>query len=285
MSLLTDLSNDAASLAEQVAPRIVAVRGANGRSSSGFVWRTGLVVTAEEALEGEDDAEVLLADGKVVKATLAGRDPSTDVALLKLDTAEFGEWSAAGTPRPASFALIAGRAEGSLIASLTSVNEAGPAWRSLRGGQIDARITLALRLGSRTEGGAVVAPDGTLIGMAVTSPQRRALVIPASTIGRAVVTLNEKGYVPRGWLGVMLHPVGTGAGAIVLGLEDESPGGKAGLLVGDVITTWDGDVVSSVGNIAQRLVGSAVGSKVNLGVSRGGNAHNVEVTLGERPRG
>lgn len=285
MSLLTDLSNDAAFLAEQVAPRIVAVRGANGRSSSGFVWRTGLVVTAEEALEGEDDAEVLLADGKVVKATLAGRDPSTDVALLKLDTAEFGEWSAAGTPRPASFALIAGRAEGSLIASLTSVNEAGPAWRSLRGGQIDARITLALRLGSRTEGGAVVAPDGTLIGMAVTSPQRRALVIPASTIGRAVATLNEKGYVPRGWLGVMLHPVGTGAGAIVLGLEDDSPGGKAGLLVGDVITTWDGDAVSSVGNIAQRLVGSAVGSRINLGVSRGGHAHNVEVTLGERPRG
>jgi len=71
----------------------------------------------------------------------------------------------------------------------------------------------------------------------------------------------------------------------VLGLEDESPGGKAGLLVGDVITTWDGDAVSSVGNIAQRLVGSAVGSRVNLGVSRGGHAHNVEVTLGERPRG
>lgn len=285
MSLLTDLSNDAAALADQVAPRIVAVRGANGRSSSGFIWRTGLLVTAEEALEGEDDAEVLLADGKVVKATLAGRDPSTDVALLKLDSAEFSEWATAATPKPASFALIAGRGEGSLIASLTTVSEVGPAWRSLRGGQIDARITLALRLGSRSEGGAVVAPDGSLIGMAVTSPQRRALVIPASTIGRAVVTLNEKGYVPRGWLGVMLHPVGTGAGAIVLGLEDNSPGGSAGLLVGDVITTWDGDAVSSVGNIAQRLVGSAVGSKVNLGVSRGGNAHNVEVTLGERPRG
>ena len=285
MSLLTDLSNDTAALAEQVAPRIVAVRGANGRSSSGLIWRTGLVVTAEEALEGEDDAEVLFADGKTAKATLAGRDPSTDVALLKLDTAEFADWTAAATPKAASFALIAGRTEGSLIASLTAISEAGPAWRSLRGGQIDARITVAVRLGTRTEGGAVVAPDGALIGMAVTSPQRRTLVIPASTIGRAVATLNEKGYVPRGWLGVMLHPVGTGAGAIVLGLEDKSPGIEAGLLVGDVITTWDGDVVGSVGNIAQRLVGSAVGSKVNLGVSRGGHAHNVEVTLGERPRG
>lgn len=284
MSLLTDLSNDAAALAERTAPRIVAVRGANGRWSSGFIWRTGLVVTAEEALEGEDDAEVLFADGKTGKASLAGRDPSTDVALLRLETAEFGEWNAAPAPKPASLALIAGRGEGSLLASLTSVSEAGPAWRSLRGGQIDARIVLAVRLGARTEGSAVVAPDGALIGMAVTSPQRRALVIPAATIGRAVATLNEKGYVPRGWLGVMLHPVGTGAGAIVLGLEDDSPGGKAGLLVGDVITTWDGDAVSSVGNIAQRLVGSAVGSKVNLGVSRGGHAHNVEVTLGERPR-
>jgi len=284
MSLLADLSNDAATLAEQVGPRLIAVRGANGRQSSGFIWRTGLAVTAEEALEGEDEAEVLLADGKVVKASLAGRDPSTDVALLKFETGEFGEW-AASTARPASFALIAGRGEGSLITSLTSVSEVGPAWRSMRGGQIDARISLALRLSSRTEGAAVVAPDGALLGMAVSSPRRRALVIPASTIARAVATLAEKGYIPRGWLGVMLHPVGSGAGAIVLGLEDNSPGGNAGLLVGDVITTWDGEAVGSVGDIAQRLIGSAVGSKVKLGVSRGGNVLDVEVTLGERPRG
>lgn len=284
MSLLSDLSNDAAALAERAAPRIVAVRGADGRSSSGFIWRSGLVVTAEEALEGEDEADVLLDGGKTAKAALLGRDPSTDVALLKLETGEFAEWAAAGTVKAASFALVAARANGALLAALTAVSEVGPAWRSMRGGEIDARIVLGTRLGSRSEGAAIVAPDGNLIGMGVSSPRRRALVIPASTIARAVKTLEEKGYVPRGWLGVMLHPVGTGAGAIVLGVEANSPAARAGLLVGDVITTWNGEDVGSVGNMAERLAAGPVNTTVKLGVLRAGNARDIDVTLGERPR-
>ncbi len=284
MSLLTDLSTAAADLADQVAPRIVAVRDSTGRESSGFIWRTGLVVAAAEALDGDDEVEVRLAGGSPVKAAIAGRDPSTDVALIKLDTLEFGDWPAASTPRVASLALAAGRGETSLLASLTDVIEVGPAWRSMRGGEIDARITLALRLSSRAEGAAVVAPDGSLIGMAVTSPRRRAIVIPATTIGRAVATLAEKGYVPRGWLGVMLHPVVQGAGAIVLSVEGESPAAKAGLLVGDVLTTWDGDALASVGEISRRLLASPVGTGIRLGVLRAGNATDIGVVLGERPR-
>jgi S1-C subfamily serine protease len=283
MSLLADLSTEVTALAERVGPRIVAVCGADGRSSSGFVWRTGLVVTAEEALEGEDEADVLLADASTQKAALLGRDPSTDVALLKLETSAFDEWPAAAVT-PAALALVAGRTEGSLLATLTTVSEAGPAWRSLRGGEIDAEIVLATRLGSRSEGAAIVAPDGSLVGMGVSSPRRRALVIPASTIARAVKTLAEKGYVPRGWLGVMLHPVGTGAGAIVLGVEAESPAAKAGLLVGDVITTWNGETIGSVGNLAQRLAAGTLDSAVRLGVLRAGNARDIDVSLGERPR-
>ena len=155
----------------------------------------------------------------------------------------------------------------------------------MRSGQIDARITLAVRLSGRSEGAAVVSPDGKLLGMAVSSPRRRTLVIPTSTIARAVATLSEKGYIPRGWLGVMLHPVGSDAGAILLGVEDGSPAAKAGLLVGDVITTWDGEAVKSVGSISNRLATGAVGSMVKLGVLRGGSAIDISVTLGERPRG
>jgi S1-C subfamily serine protease len=284
MSLLSDLSNDATSLAEHVGPRIVAVRGGDGRWSSGFIWRTGLVVTAEEALEGEDEADVRLADGRTRKAALVGRDPSTDVALLKLETGDFAHWAAAPSAKPASFALIAGRTEGSLLAALTAVSEVGPAWRSLRGGEIDAHIGLATRLGSRSEGAAIVAPDGSLIGMGVSSPRRRALVIPTSTIARAVQTLEEKGYVPRGWLGVLLHPVGSGAGAIVRGVEGKSPAEQAGLLVGDVITTWNDEPVASVGNLAQRLAAGSFNSTVKLGVLRAGDPRDIDVTLGERPR-
>lgn len=283
MSLLADLSTAASSLAADIGHRIVAIRGGGSRALSGFVWRRGLVVTSEEGLDGEDEVEVLFDGGSSAKAAIAGRDPSTDVALLKLDTPDVAEWTAAGAVLPASLALLAGRGEGSLLASLTSVSEVGPAWRSLRGGEIEARLHLALRLGARSEGAAVVAPDGALIGMAVSGPRRRTLVIPTSTIARAVATLSEKGYVPRGWLGVMLHAVGQGA--IVLGVEDGSPAAKAGLLVGDVITTWNGEAVSSVGGIASRLASGSVNANVKLGVLRGGNASDIDVILGERPRG
>jgi S1-C subfamily serine protease len=154
----------------------------------------------------------------------------------------------------------------------------------MRGGEIDALITLSVRLSSRSEGGAVVAPDGGLIGMAVTGARRRTLAIPASTIARAVATLAEKGYVPRGWLGVSLHPMGQGAGAIVVGLEPESPAAKGGFLVGDIVTTWGGAPVQSVGDLAERLSTGTVGATARLGVLRGGNALELDVTIGERPR-
>jgi S1-C subfamily serine protease len=130
-----------------------------------------------------------------------------------------------------------------------------------------------------------VAPDGSLIGMAVNGARRRTLAIPASTIARAVATLSEKGYVPRGWLGVSLHPVGQGGGAIVVGIVRGSPAANGGFLIGDIITTWDGEAVAAVGDVADRLSAGTVGQSHKLGVLRGGNALELDVTIGERPRG
>jgi S1-C subfamily serine protease len=81
MSDLLNLSNALSTLAADVAPRIIAVEGADGRQVSGFIWGTGLAVAAHEALEGEEEAQILRADGSLLKAQIAGRDPSTDVAL------------------------------------------------------------------------------------------------------------------------------------------------------------------------------------------------------------
>ena len=281
---LQALSDSLAALTAAAAPRLIAIQGRNGRELSGFIWRTGLAVTAEEVLEGEDEVAVLKADGSEVSAQVAGRDPSTDVVLLKFDTGEFADWTHAAIPAPGSLALIAGRGEHSVLSGLASVTEVGPAWRSMRGGDIDARITWGLRLSGRNEGGAVLAPDGNLIGMAVTGAGRRTLAIPAATIARAVATLSEKGYVPRGWLGVSLHPLGKDGGAIVVGLEQDSPAAKGGFLVGDIITTWGGAQVHSVGDVAERLSTGTVGTNIGLGVLRGGSALELEITIGERPR-
>jgi len=281
---LQALSDSLAALTASAAPRIVAIQGRDGRALSGLIWRTGLAITADEVLDGEDEIAVLKADGNVASAQIAGRDPSTDVVLLKLDTAEFADWTHAAPPAPGSLALILGRGEHSVLSGLASVTEIGPAWRSMRGGEIDARITLGLRLSGRSEGSAVLAPDGSLIGMAVTGVGRRTLAIPAATIARAVATLSEKGYVPRGWLGVSLHPHGEDGGAIVVGLEQDSPAEKGGFLVGDIITTWGGAQVRSVGDVADRLSTGTVGTNISLGVLRGGSALELGITIGERPR-
>jgi len=281
---LSALSTALSELTAQAGARTIAIQGGHGRTLSGFIWRTGLAVTSDEGLEGDDEVPVLRPDGAIAQARVTGRDPATDVVLLALDTGEFGDWTVAPQPLPGSLAMLVGRTEGSLISSVTSVTEVGPAWRSMRGGEIDARISLGLRVSSRAEGGAVVAPDCQLIGMAVTGVRRRTLVIPASTIARSVATLGEKGYVPRGWLGVSLHPMGQGTGAIVVSLEPQSPAANGGFLVGDIITTWNGEPVASVSDVANRLGNGTVGKTVKMGVSRGGNPLELDVVIGERPR-
>jgi S1-C subfamily serine protease len=282
---LAGFSRALSSAAARAAERVVAVESGGPISISGVIWRTGLVVTAHEGLSGDDEFNVTLPDGTRQRASLVGRDPSTDVALLKLETSNVADWAAAPLPQVGSLALAIGRGENGALSAFGVVAEAGPAWRSMRGGLIDARLVLGLRLSPRLEGGAVIAPDGSLIGLAVSGPRRRALAIPASTVERAVKALGDRGYVARGYLGASLHPLaGKEGGVILVGVEAEGPAAKAGLVVGDIITTWGGDGVSSVGSVSARLGTDAVGKTVTLGVVRGGNAIDIDVTIGERPR-
>ena len=286
-----DLAALSAALADATATaaaRVVAVASAGHHDTiSGVIWRTGLLVTAHEGLAGDDEFSVLMPDGSKKLASLVGRDPSTDVALLKLETGAFADWPAAPLPAAGSLALAVGRAENGAIAAFGVVSEAGPGWRSMRGGLIDARIVLGLRLAGRAEGGAVIAPDGALIGLAVTGPRRRALAIPAATIERAVAALGARGYVARGYLGASLHPLagqGSAGGTIIVGIEAGGPAAQAGLVVGDIITTWNGEAIGTVGAVSQRLGTDSVGHKVKLGITRGGTATDIDVTIGERPR-
>ena len=209
-------SDRLAALAAVAAARIVAVHGRDGRARSGLLWAEGLVVTAEEALERDDELALTLPDGRMVPATLAGRDPGTDVALLRAAT---GPVAAAGR-RPGrrrwppgmwcwrSAAASTGRGAPSALAA-----QVGGPWRSMRGGRLERRIQLGLRLDPVAEGGAVLDHAGRLVGMAVPGPRRRALAIPAETIARSVEQLRTRGRVARGYLGLAMQPVRAGRGA------------------------------------------------------------------------
>ena len=283
---LAAFSDQFAGLAARAAARTVAVHGRDGRTRSGLLWDEGLVVTAEEALERDDELALTLPDGERVPATLAGRDPGTDVALLRAATGPVPPLDHAppGALLPGHVLVAVGRAEhGPLVAFGIAAGIGGP-WRSMRGGRLERRIQLGLRLDPAAEGGAVLDHAGRLLGMAVPGPRRRALAIPVETIARAVATLATHGRVARGYLGLALQPVQAGAlrGLIVVGIDPRSPAGQAGVLIGDVLAAWDGAPLASVREMLARLDPDSVGAEVTLDLIRGGQAIRLAVRIGER---
>jgi S1-C subfamily serine protease len=282
--VLAALSRATAAAVAAAATRVVRLEQA-GRHLSGLAWSEGLIVAAEECLAADEGVTVTLPDGREVPAELAGRDPSTDVALLRAETGPVGDWPPAPTPAVGALALAVGRGADGPLAGFGVVAVAGPAWTSSRGGRIDARIRLAFVLPHALEGGAAVDAEGRLIGLAVADPRRRALVIPAATVGRAAATLAEHGYVGRGYLGLALQPIRRGGGLIAIEVAEGGPAAAAGFLVGDIVTTWDGETVRSMRELSRRLGTDAIGRSVRIGVTRAGSPLEVAVTVGERRPG
>lgn len=282
---LTLLSDQLAELTERASAGVVAVRGGGRWPISGIHWRPGIVVTAEEALERDEGIEIVAADGAKRAATFVGRDPSTDIAVLRfqpdgLPVAALGDTASL---RSGNFVLTVGRHERGALAALGIVALAGGAWHSARGGAIDHLIRLDLRLAPAAEGGALVNTNGAVLGMAVTGPRRRALAIPRSTIDRVADLLLAKGRIARGYLGAGLRPVGQPAGVLAMSLDPEGPAAKAGLLVGDIITAWNGKPVARMREVMHLLTPESVGSTVELGLVRGGAPAKLSLTIAERP--
>lgn len=286
---LADLSRELADLTARLAPYLVAVRSGSG-TASGFAWREDLVVTAEEVLEAEEATAVTLPSGERVPASLVGRDPSTDVAVLRVDRPK------ALTPitldgetqrRVGEIALALGRGDEGPVTALGIVGLAGPAWRSLRGGMIDARLGLDLRLPRAAEGGLAVDAAGQAFGMTVFGPRGTTLVIPATTIDRVAAHLVRHGRVARGYLGLGLQPVRVGSsneeGVLVSSVAEDGPGRQAGVLQGDIIVRFAGDSVAGMRALMSRLGPESVGRSVDLGLLRGGEEKVVTLVIGERP--
>lgn len=290
-------SDRLADIVAGAAPSVVSVHGRGRPPSSGFVWRPGEVVAADEALEGDDDLSVALADGRRAGAVLIGRDPATDVALLRVEglDAPALPLDASAEPRAGQIALAIGRREGETAAHVGTVQVSGGPWRSRRGGRIDRLLRLDLRLDGRSEGGPVLDARGRAIGMAVRGPRGTVLAIPAETIERAADRLARGVRSARGYLGLGLQPVRLDEeparsldlperrGLIVVDVDPDGPGRRAGVLQGDVVARWDGEAVEGVRDVSARLDPETVGRTVHLTVIRAGQATTLALTVGERP--
>jgi S1-C subfamily serine protease len=296
---LVAFSDHAAQVVERTAAGVVAVHGGGRRSSSGIHWRAGIIVTAEEVLERDEGIKITLAGGRIVDATLAGRDPTTDVAVLRFQPDGLAAAQAidAASLRAGNIVLAIGNHQGAPVASLGIVAVAGGAWHSARGGAIDSLIRLDMGLSLAAEGGALVDAQGRVVGMAVLGPRRRVLAIPTATIDRVVDQLLAKGHVFRGYLGAGLQPVrhghapdaandalpaGSGRGVLVVSLDPAGPAARAGLMIGDIVTAWNAKPVDRVREIMRLLSPESVGQTIDLGLLRGGAPTALKVVIGER---
>jgi S1-C subfamily serine protease len=286
LSQIQDLSAAFARLVGIAAPSVVAVKSAHSRSS-GFFWRPGLIVTAEEALSEEGDATVTLPSGESLAARLVGRDHTTDIAVLRVERSDLPAVQLEITPLPVGALTIAvGADDGAPTAALGVVSRSTGPWWSLRGGEITARIELDLRMRQSAEGGLAIDATGRTIGMTVFGPRRRVLVIPSATIERVAARLEKHGHIPRGYLGLGFQLVaieGGGRGVMIMNVEPEGPGAKAGVHQGDTIVTWNGEPIRHVRSLLRALGPDSVGQTVTLGLRRGGETRNIVLTIAERP--
>jgi S1-C subfamily serine protease len=285
---LAALSNELAAAVERAGKSVVAVHARPRFSSSGVFWKPGVIVTAEHAVRREEDIRVTLPDGKNTTATLAGTDAGADLAVLKVDAEGAAVTPAREAPAPGNLALTIGRSEDSGVnATMGIVSALGPSWRTWRGGRLDSYIRLDLTLYPGSTGGLVVNVAGEAIGIATPALSRIAgVAIPAGNIDRAVEEILKRGRVARGYLGVGLQPVELDdhhKGLIVLSVEAGGPAAKAGVLIGDVLVSVAGKKVEDTEDIQAALDGHAVGTAIEVVVSRGGEARPIPVTIGERP--
>lgn len=298
-SALLALSNDLASAVERAGRAVVAVNARRRIPSSGVHWRSGVIVTADQTVKRDEEITVTLPDNRTVPATLAGRDSSTDLAVLKLQgvelpTAEIGDTSLLKVGH--MVLAVARPGESGLSASMGVVSALSGAWRTWSGGQVDQFVRLDLTLYPGFSGGPLVDASGCVVGINTSGPRSLVLTIPASTVNRVVDGLLEKGHIARGYLGLGMQPVHlpdtlkstlnlpSNSGVIVVNVEPNGPADQAGVLIGDVLLSLDGTPVSDTGDVHKMLGPESVGKTLSVQVIRGGALAEVAIALGERPR-
>jgi S1-C subfamily serine protease len=296
---LVALSNELAAAVEQAASSIVAVNARPRFASSGVHWRQGVIVTAEHTIKHDEEITLAIPGGGSIPATLVGRDPGTDLAVLKADNlkstvADFGK----DQIQPGNLAMVLGRsADSGVNATMGVISAVSGSWRTWRGGMIDQYIRLDLTLYPGSSGGAVINTQGKVLGIATSGLSRIAgLAVPVSTVNRVVEELLTKGHISRGYLGLGLQPIAlpealvkqlkltAPGGVIALSVEPGGPSERAGLMIGDILVALNGKPVQDTDDVQSVLEPGFVGKPVKAALVRGGALTEASITVGERPR-
>jgi S1-C subfamily serine protease len=292
--LLSSFSASLADLVERAGRSAVAVEARHRIGSSGFLWKPDTIVTAEHTVRRDEEIPVILPDGNRATAELAGRDPDTDIAVLRIKGSSAPAITNAPSLRAGEIILAVGRHEPGVLAAIGIVSSAGGPWKTWRGGQLDSLLRLDTGAYPRSSGSMVIDTHGRFAGMLTAGLTRTApIAIPSATIDRVAAELLEHGRVARGYLGVGLQPIllppafakslgrDQRASALVLSVEPDSPADRAGILLGDVIAEIGGQTVTDTDDVQTALRGS-IGKELSVVILRGGARTELRVTVGER---
>jgi S1-C subfamily serine protease len=301
---LVALSRSFTEAVERVSPRIVAVDARPRVRTSGVVWRPGVVVSTNHTVRRDEEITVTFDDGNEMKATLAGRDAGSDLAVLRVEGEEAGgadastPFAEASALKVGNLVLAVGRAypEQGVSASLGVISVASDKWRTWRGGEIDRLIRPDVSIFIGFSGGALLDAAGRIVGINTTGLTRGAAVtIPAQTVDRVVDQLLATGRIARPYLGVGMHPVSLpdklreqfnlaqSSGLMMLSIEADAPADKAGINIGDVLVALGENTVADTDDVQNVLGTAAVGAVIKARYLRGGELREAEITLGERP--
>ena len=296
--VLESLSNDLAGAVERAGQSVVAIHARRRIPASGIHWRPGIIVAAHHTIQRDDDITISLADGTTVAATLAGRDPTTDIAVLKVAEAKVPVASIADDSglRVGALVLALGRPGHAVTASLGVISTVGGEWRTWHGGTIDRFVRLDVSIYDGFSGGPLIDASGRVLALDTSGLSRgAALAIPASTVHRVVDQLLRSGRVSRGYLGLGMQSIRLPAalverlslpndtGLMVVSAEPGGPGDRAGVLIGDVLIAIGDRPVSDPNEILSLLGGDQIGKTLATRIIRAGEPKSLEITIGERP--
>lgn len=296
-STLFALSTQLADAVEQVGQSTVAIHARRRIPSSGIVWRPGTVVAASHTIRRDEDISITLPDGRSVAATLAGRDPGTDIAVLRLPDDASSALPATLAPNDAlrvgALVVAVGRPGDSVTASLGAISAIGGEWRTWQGGRVDRFVRLDLAIYDGFSGGPLADAGGRVLGVNTSGLTRAApITVPVTTVNRVTDELLAKGHVRRGYAGVAVQPVviperlvrehglpSEGA-LLVVAVEPGAPADRAGILIGDVLIAIDNEPLREPTDLLAALSGR---DPIEIRLVRGGTPITVSLTPGERP--
>jgi S1-C subfamily serine protease len=294
MSGLQSLSNDLAAAVERAGRAVFGVNGRARLGSTGVHWRPGLVVTADHTVQVDEEVAITGPDGRTLTARVAGRDPTIDIAVLKVDAPGVAVADVADSDavRVGHIVLALGAGPRASWGVVSSIGEGRPARNAA-----DELLHLDLTLYPGFSGGPLVDAQGRVVGITTSGASRHwQLAIPSAAVNRVVDELLRRGRIPRAYLGVSTQPVrlpepvrqrlnvDQQTAVIVVEVQSGSPAAAGGLTIGDVILSLGATRITDPTDLKSALRPDRVGESITVSVLRGGEPRDLQITVGERPR-